>query len=50
MHSIKTNRCPVYIAGPQQLGIPSKNPLAMDDHTAYESLFLEGDMERYVRL
>jgi len=50
IHGIKTNRYPVCIATPEQLGVLSKKPLAMHNHAAYKSLFLAGDMERYVSL
>jgi len=50
IHGIKINGCPVCIATPEQLGVLSKKPLAMHNHAAYESLFLAGDMERYVSL
>jgi len=50
IHRIKTNRCTVCITKLQQLGILSKNPLAMHDHAASKCLFLAGDMERYVRM
>jgi len=50
IHGIKTNWCPVCIATPEQLGILSKNPLAMHNHAAYESLrravHVERDMTR----
>ena len=48
IHGIKTNRCPVCVASPQQLGVLSKHPLALHNHAAYESLFRAGDMEGYV--
>jgi len=50
IHGIKTNRCPVCIVTSEQLGVLLKKPLAMYNHAAYESLFLAGDMERYVSL
>jgi len=50
IYSIKTNWCPVCIATLEQVGVLSIKPLAMHNWAAYESLFLAGDMERYVSL
>ena len=50
IHGIKTNRCPVCIASPQQLGILQKNPLPYHNHADYEKLYQARDMGRYVYL
>jgi len=50
IHSIKTNRCPVYVASPQQLGILQKNPLSYHNHMDYEELYQAGDVKRYMNI
>ena len=50
MNGIKTNRCPVCIVSPQQLGILQKNPLPYHNHADCEKLYQARDMGRYVYL
>jgi len=50
IHGIKTNRCPVCVASPQQLGILLKNPLPCHNHMDYEELYWAGDVKRYVNI
>ncbi|KAF8414746.1 hypothetical protein BGX38DRAFT_1110774 [Terfezia claveryi] len=48
IHGIKTNRCPVCIVSPRELGILRKKSQPMHNHAAYENLYRAGDLERYV--
>jgi len=50
IYGIKTNRCPVYVASPPQLGILQKNPLPCHNHMDYEELYRAGDVKRYVNI
>ena len=50
IHGIKTNRCSVCIASPQQLGILQKHRLLYHNHADYEKLYQARDMGRYVYL
>ena len=49
IHGIKTNRCPVCVVAPSQLGIIPKTPYDVRDHEHYQRLFQAGDIDRYVR-
>ncbi|KAF8414646.1 hypothetical protein BGX38DRAFT_1281763 [Terfezia claveryi] len=46
IHDIKTNRCPVCIVSPRELGILRKKSQPMHNHAAYENLYRAGDLER----
>ncbi|KAF8419153.1 hypothetical protein BGX38DRAFT_1280452 [Terfezia claveryi] len=46
IHGIKTNRCPVCIISPRELGILRKKSLPMHNHAEYERLYRAGDLER----
>lgn len=48
LHGIKTNRCPVCIATPSQLGTLPKTPYRVRDHEDYERLLQAGDIDRYI--
>ena len=50
IHGITTNRCPVCVASPKQLGILQKNPLPSHNHMDYEELYRAGDIERYMNI
>ena len=46
----KTNRCPVCIGSPQQLGILHKDPLLHHNYADCEKLYQATEMGRYVYL
>ena len=45
IHRIKTNRCPICVVTPSELGKVSKRPYRMRDHGQYERLFQVGDLD-----
>ena len=48
MHGIKTNRCPVCVVAPCQLGIIPKTLYDVCDNGHYQRLFQSGNIDRYV--
>ena len=50
IYGIKTNRCPVCVASPKQLGILQKNPLPSHNHMDYKELYRAGNVESYVNI
>lgn len=48
IHGIKTNRCPICVATPSQLGMLPKVPYNLRDHVDYQRLYLAGDFDRFV--
>ena len=49
IHGMKTNRRPVWVVDPSQLGIIGKPEYDVGNHAHYQSLFQAGDIDRYVR-
>ena len=47
IHGIKTNRCPICMVSPSQLGMLPKSPYNHRDYADYERLYQAGDSDRY---